>query len=92
MNTSISLSNTLLADGSVVSSSAKRTGTHFLDRYNLDPNRLWKRKQYHISNIGHVDPLGRLDFFIYFELNMIVIIYKLLSSGIFLNIIGKILS
>ena len=59
MNTSISLSNTLLADGSVVSSSAKRAGTHFLDRYNLDPNRLWKRKQYHISNIGHVDPLGR---------------------------------
>ena len=59
MNTSISLSNTLLADGSVVSSSAKRAGTHFLDRYNLDPNRLWKRKQYHVSNIGHVDPLGR---------------------------------
>ena len=59
MNTSISLSNTLLADGSVVSSRKKSTGTHFLDRYTLDPNRLWKRKQYQISNIGHVDDLGR---------------------------------
>jgi hypothetical protein len=60
LNTSISLSNTLLADGSIVGRrGTKRTGTDFLSRYNLDPNRLWKRKQYRISNIGHVDHLGR---------------------------------
>ena len=62
LNTSISLSNTLLADGSIVGRrGTKRTGTDFLSRYNLDPNRLWKRKQYRISNIGHVDHLGRYD-------------------------------
>ena len=62
LNTSISLSNTLLADGSIVGRrGTKRTGTDFLSRYNLDPNRLWKRKQYRISNIGHVDHMGRYD-------------------------------
>ena len=56
------MSNTLLADGSIVGRrGTKRTGTDFLSRYNLDPNRLWKRKQYRISNIGHVDHMGRYD-------------------------------
>ena len=52
----ISSHNTLLAS----SSGKKSEGfTNFLDFYNSDPTYLWKRKHNKVTNIGHVNHLGR---------------------------------
>ena len=58
-NSSI-VSNTLLATSSHRSSTRQRQRhTNFLDFFNTDPCHLFKRKHNRLTNIGHVNHLGR---------------------------------